>query len=172
MSRTLGIDRTFQGVGRVKLVTGTTNPVVRNKLSRMLTTLHEEGRLDLLRAIRDGKVAMLAVYDAFRRKALHEIPTGTTAVRIGDAFGAWFDSLRSPQDYSDESLRTMLTTKRRLEGFTKASVADAPAVLEQLRETLGREAPVSYNRTRAHITAFLAEDAKKLRDYLAKHTPA
>ncbi len=40
--RTLGIDRTFQGVGRLKLVTGTTSVAVRNKISRTLTALQSQ----------------------------------------------------------------------------------------------------------------------------------
>lgn len=55
----LGIDRIFPGVGRIKRRTGTTVPAIRSKINRMLEALYQNGRLDILAAIRDGQLAPL-----------------------------------------------------------------------------------------------------------------
>ena len=72
---TLVIDRAFRGVGRIKRATGTTRESVRRRISDMLTALHQDGRLDLLRAIRDGQITMLEVYDAHRRRKWRSCPS-------------------------------------------------------------------------------------------------
>jgi len=97
---TLIIDRTFRGVGRIKKATGTTNPVVRRKMSRMLTELYETGRLDLLRDIRDNRRTLLEVLDAHQRKALDAMATGATAETLADAMRRWIDKQQPDVDYS------------------------------------------------------------------------
>ena len=159
---TLHIDRTFRGVGRIKKATGTSNPIVRKKISRMLTALHEDGRLDILRAIRDGHVVLLEVWDAYQRKTLAKLPVAGTARKLSDAFEAWRDQLRVPDDYSADHVRTMETTLRHLKHARDgAMVADLPAVLEQLRDTLGKTAPRSFNLTRSHCMAFVRHTLKR-----------
>lgn len=159
---TLGIDRTFRGVGRIKKATGTSNKAVQRKMSKMLTALHDDGRLDILRAIRDGDVSMLEVYDAYQRKTLAALPVGGTARSLVEAFRDWRDGLRVPDDYSADHVRTMETTLRHLTGARpKAMLADLPAVLEQLRDTLGKRAPRSFNLTRSHCMAFVRATLKR-----------
>lgn len=159
---TLGIDRTFRGVGRIKKATGTANPAVRRKISKMLTALHDDGRLDILRAIRDGDVSMLEVYDAYQRKTLAALPVGGTARKLVDAFTKWRDELRSPDDYSAHHIRAMVSTITHLGSVREnAMVSDLPAVLESLRKTLGRRAPRSFNLTRSHAMAFVRKTLKR-----------
>ena len=50
---TIVIDRSFRGVGRICQASGTTNPVLVKKYQRMLDAFKDDGRVDLLRAIRD-----------------------------------------------------------------------------------------------------------------------
>lgn len=159
---TLGIDRTFRGVGRIKKATGSSNPAIRRKMSRMLTALYDDGRLDVLRAIRDGDVTLMEVLDAYTRKTLAALPMGATAKNLADAFAAWRDRLRVPDDYSDDHVRAMSSTITHLRAIKPhAMVADAPAVLEALRDTLGARAPRSYNLTRAHVLAFVRATMKR-----------
>jgi integrase len=155
---TLTIDRTFRGVGRIKKATGTTNPAVRAKLSRMLTTLHQDGRLDILRAIRDG-LPMLQVYDAFQRRTLDKLPVGSTAQLLDTAFGRWLDKAT---DYSDDHLRSLGASRKYLVGAIKgATVADLPRVLDKLRGTLGSTYPRSFNLARAAALAFVRSTLKR-----------
>lgn len=155
---TLRIDRTFRGVGRIKRQTGTTNPAVRAKISRMLTALHEDGRLDILRAIRDG-LPMLTVYDAYQRKTLEALPVGTTAQDLDTAFGAWMDGAT---DYSDDHLRSLGASRKVLAGAIKdARVADLPRVLEKLRGTVGAKYARTFNLARAAALAFIRSTLKR-----------
>lgn len=156
--QTLLIDRNFRGVGRIKRATGTTQPRMRRKLSDMLTALHESGRLDILRAIRDGQLAMLAVYDAFQRRALDTLPLAGTLVPLKDAMEKWIASadVSAKHAYSlGQSLKYFLGEK------ADARVADLPAILEALRETLGVKHPRSFNYCRTSASRFIRATLKK-----------
>lgn len=155
---TLTIDRQFRGVGRIKRATGTTNPAIARKMSRMLTTLADEQRLDILRAIRDKRIDLPTVYAAFQRKALHELPLGDTAKTLPDAMRAWI----ADAGYSAKHAGSLETSVRYLERANpKAAVADLPALLESLRTTLGRTHPRSYNLVRAAALAFVRATLKR-----------
>lgn len=159
---TLRIDRTFKSVGRIARASGTTTPAVRRNIDRMLTALNDEGRLDILRALRDGKLAFLQVYDAYRRKALHELPLAETMRPIAEAMTEWIESLLVPRDYSAKHVGSLETSRRYFErAEAKAMVSDLPRVLEQLRTTLGVEHPRSFNLARTAALAFVRATLKK-----------
>lgn len=156
--QTLLVDRNFKGVGRIKRASGTTQAKVRRKLSEMLTALHESGRLDVLRAIRDGQLAMLTVYDAYQRRALDALPLAGTLRPLGEAMQKWIDSADvSPKHaYSlGQSLKYFLGVQ------ADAKVNDLPAILEQLRDTLGVKHPRSFNYARVAASRFIRATLKK-----------
>jgi hypothetical protein len=159
---TLLLDRIFPGVGRVKKASGTTVVKTRNKMNRMLTTLYEDGRLDILRAIRDGQLTPMEVYSAFQRKALHELPLADSAKHLSESMSQWIQSLRVPLEVSAKH-KSSLETSRRYFVRTKpnARVTDIPAILETLRESLGREYPTSFNLARAAALAYVRSTLKK-----------
>lgn len=163
---TLVVDREFPGVGRIKKASGTTNPVVKRKISRMLTELKSEGRLDLLRDIRDGHYTLMEVYDAHRRNALHEIATGATAKPLAEAMRKWIEKQEPGTDYSadhitslEQSLKKLLDTD--LTGFEAPRISDLPAVLETLRDSLGKTQPRSFNLARSASSAFVRAKFKR-----------
>jgi len=163
---TLVIDREFAGVGRIKKASGTTNPVVKRKISKMLTELRSEGRLDILRDIRDGHTSLMEVYDAFRRNALHEIATGATAKPLDAAMGGWIKKLEPGTDYShdhitslEQSLKKLLDV--RLTGVAAPRVADLPELLETLRDSLGKAQPRSFNLARSAASAYIRAKFKR-----------
>ena len=159
---TLVIDRTFAGVGRIKRASGTTIPAVRRKMSRMLTDLHDNVRLDILRAIRDGALTIVQVHDAYQRKALDQLPTVDTVKALVPTMRAWVDGLRVPDDYSAKHITSMRTTLGYLEAAApKATLHDLPAVLDGLRDSLGRPHPRSFNLARAHCMAFVRATLKR-----------
>lgn len=160
---TLGIDRVFAGVGRIKRRTGTTVPVVKRKIDRMLTALYEDGRLDILRAIRDGELRPLEVLDAYLRRGLDKLPIGSTSRPLKAAFGDWHDALRVPLDVSDDHHRS-LGASRKVLASVPGTVADLPQILEALRETVGVTHPRTFNLARAAALAFV-------RDTLKRHHP-
>lgn len=156
--QTLIIDRSFRGVGRVKRATGTTIPKVRDAISRMLTSLHQAGRLDVLRAIRDGKLEMLQVYDAFRRNAVDTLPMANTLEPLGPAWAKWSES-GDGSDKAKESHGTSLTYL--LGAKADAQVSDIPAILEMLRDTLGKRHPRSFNMARSNAMSFVRSTLKR-----------
>jgi integrase len=159
---TLIIDRTFRGVGRIKKATGTTNPVVRRKMSRMLTELYETGRLDLLRDIRDNRRTLLEVLDAHQRKALDAMATGATAETLADAMRRWIDKQQPDVDYSEKHLESLGTSLGYLLALDEnAKVNDLPELLEQLRDTVGKSHPRSFNLARSHASAFVRATLKR-----------
>lgn len=132
----------------------------------MLTELFEDGRLDLLRAIRDGRLTMLEVYDARRRRKLDELVTGATARTIADAMGGWIAKLTPGIDYSEEHIVSLgqslkKLTNAELTGLPDARVADLPAVLEALRDSLGKTNPRGFNLARTAASAYVRATLKK-----------
>lgn len=159
---TLRIDRTFKGVGRIAKATGTMDPAMRRKLSRMLDVLYEDGRFDILRAIRDGELVLLEVYDAYQRRSLHELPVGDLMKNLADTMKAWIDGLLVPRDVSAKHAESLETSRRYFARHEpKAMLNDLPRVLEELRETLGRKHPRSFNLARTAALAFVRSTLKK-----------
>lgn len=156
----LGIDRIFPGVGRIKRRTGTTVPAIRSKINRMLEALYQNGRLDILAAIRDGQLAPLQVLDAYIRQGVDKLPVGATAQSLDAAFGAWHDGLRVPLDVSDDHHRS-LGASRKVLAAVPGSVADLPSILEKLRRTVGSTYPRTFNLARAAALAFVRSTLKR-----------
>lgn len=157
---TLRIDMTFAAVGRINRASGTTDKVVRNRLKRMLRELFEAGRLDIVRAIRDGDVTFLQVYDAYVRKALHELPVGDAMPLLSTALEKWIEDARP--DYSKKHI---INHESALARFTEhdedARVADLPRVLDELRENYGKKHPRSFNLMRATALSFVRSTLKR-----------
>lgn len=160
MPPTLQIDLRFTGVGRINRASGTTDPKVLRKIKRTLRDLQDDGRLDILRAIRDGHVSCLEVYDANRRKALHELPVGDTMPLLSAAMKAWIKGAK--REYSANHLVNLETARRYFDTIDpKARVADLPRILDKLRETLGAKHPRSFNLARGSATSFIRHTLKR-----------
>jgi len=163
---TLIIDREFKGVGRIKRASGTTIPAVRRKMTRVLDELFETGRLDILKEIKSGRVTLLEMLDAHRRNALHELATGAVARPLSTSMGAWIEKLEAGVDYSPEHIVSLgqslkKLTDATLTGFTEPRVADLPAILEALRDSLGKTSPRSFNLARHNASSFVRATLKK-----------
>lgn len=159
---TLMIDRRFRGVGRIKKASGTKVKAVLNRLNRMLDALYSDGRLDILRLIRDGKLTLLEVNDAYQRRTLDQLPTGATIAPLVKTMTAWVDGLIVPRDASADHVRTIKTTIRYLDSFSRnATLAELPVLLEALREHVGRDHPRSFNLARSHAMAFVRSTLKR-----------
>lgn len=150
--QTLLIDRNFKGVGRIHRATGTTNPRMRRKLSDMLTSLHESARLDVLRAIRDGQLTMLQVYDAYQRRDLDSLPLAGTMRPLHETMAKWIESADVSPHHA-----TMLGQALKYFDATMpgAKIGDLPAILETLRDSLGVKHPRSFNYCRVAASRFV-----------------
>lgn len=155
---TLIIDRTFKGVGRIKLRTGTTLPAVRRKLNRMLDVLANEGRVDLLRAVRDRQITLMQLHDAYQRKALDQLPTGATSQPLISAMRTWIESLGVSVKHGISLEMSCRYLERQR---ANAAIADLPMVLDELRRTLGRSHPRSFNIARSAASAFVRQTFKR-----------
>lgn len=171
---TLLIDRRFRGVGRVKRASGTTSKVVLRRLNRMMTALFDEGRLDLLRAVRDGELTPLALLDAYQRKSLDRLPTAQLAAPLAAAWLAWVLA----KDCSIEHKRSLVQSLRHIlnakvaspfgvtdlgaitKGLPRKSVADLPALLAAARKRLAKH-PTSFRLARSASQAFVRETLKR-----------
>jgi len=162
MVHTLIIDRKFRGVGRIKRATGTTNPAVYRKLSRMLTALADEGRIDILRAIRDDDLELMVVHEAYQRSALDQLPLGDTLQLLADSMETWIDKLRIPHDCSEKHQVSLEMSRKYFEReWPKATVAELPRLLDRLRDTLGSKHPRSFNLARSAALAFVRDTLKR-----------
>lgn len=160
--QTLRIDRSFKGIGRISRVTGTTNPVLRRKMSRMLTTLYGDARLDILRAIRDGDLTLMEVFSAYQGHTLDTLPTAKTVKPLAEAMTAWIDSLNVPTDISKKHKESLETSRRYLVAAKKdATIADLPDILDALRESLGKDHPRSFNLARLAASRFVRAKFKR-----------
>ena len=152
------VDRKFTGVGRIKRASGTSDPVVFRKINRDLTRLYEDGRLDILRSLRDKRLGFLEVRDAIQRRALDKLPTGRGAASLDEAWLAWTDSLVVPRDCSKKHKESLETSRRYLAAHApKALVADLPRAVAELRDDLGKKYPRSFNMLKSAAQAFLRE---------------
>jgi len=160
MSSETRIDLVFPGVGRINRRI-TANPKVIKRIKLMLYTLIEDGRLDVVRAIRDKHVGFLEVYDAYQRKALEQLPIGDTMPMLETALAAWIENTRS--EYSANHTANLLSMMRKFAEFRpKARVADIADVLEKLRESPYAMAHArQFNYYRAGSLAFVRSTLKK-----------
>lgn len=150
---TLSIDVRIRDVGRIHRASGTSDKTVRKDIKKMLRALRSEGRLDILRAIRDGQLTFLNVLDAHRRKALHELPVGDTMPVLATAMKDWIEDAEG--DYAEGTIGGFETSRRYFEKHDKdARVADLPRLLAELRKTLGAKHPRSFNIARAAALSF------------------
>lgn len=161
----LEIDRHFDGVGRLKKRIGSTSAALRRKYNRMLDNLKDEARTDLIRAIKLDQLTFAEVYEAWVRNRLDQLPVGETAVMLVTAMQNWLDSLivgdGAGADCSEKHHRSMLQTLTYLKReMPDARLADLPAVLERLRNSLGAKHPTSFNHARSHASKFVRATLK------------
>jgi hypothetical protein len=152
------IDRVFKRVGRIKRATGTNNPAVRRKLDAMLTHLADEGKLELLRAIRDGELTLLEVHDAYQRRALEQLPIAGTARPLAPAMRAWLPGFTCSVKHRSSIEYSIRYVERHA---PRALVADVAHVVDELRITIGRQHPRTWNLLRSHAQTFIRETLKR-----------
>lgn len=150
------IDRRTR-VGRIAVASGTNRVPTFKRLNEMLTALNETGRDDILRAIRDGDLLPLSVYDAFRSNELHRLPLGKELLPLKETMTLWNQSAEvSKQRKADNK-----SGIKRLSGKV-ALVANLPDALIAVRSDLAREQhPAQFNRIRATALAFVRDSLKR-----------
>jgi integrase len=90
----LMVDRFFRGVGRIHRSLETTVRREADRRERVLLTLYDHGRLDILKGIKTGRLSVTAVADAFKRNALDSLPTAGALVPLAPAIEEWLSKGR------------------------------------------------------------------------------
>jgi len=145
------LDWQRRGVGRICRSSGTTDRRTYRKLVAMLDTLADRGRFDLLEALRDGLVAPLQVWDAYRRERVDDLPTAETMIPARahlDRWAAGFTGRRAA------SYRT--GSNRILRHDPTARLHALPDLVAADRVASAAEHP-AFNRARAAILACLRD---------------
>lgn len=151
-------DRRFPGVGRIRTATGTKDPALMRKLDRMLTNLFEANppRLDVLRAIQEGRLRPLEVYEMQLAGDLSTIPGGNGLEVLRDVWTAWVEDTPHPKTKTARRLALPV-----LEGYCASTlplVAHLPKAVRQYRAACARaETPAAFNRVRATVLAFIRD---------------
>jgi integrase len=104
----------------------------------------------------------LEVHAAYQRRELDSLPTAETVKPLAEAMDVWIKGLRVPEDVSAKHKGSLETSRRYLERENaKAAIADLPALLETLRDSLGKPHPRSFNLCRAAALAFVRSTLKR-----------
>lgn len=161
--KTYKIDRQFQGVGRIHRASGTTDPRVFRQINRDLTMLHETGRLDLLRELRDKRRSFLEIRTAIQTRTLDQLGTGKTLQNLVTAMRAWRDGLMAPDDVSAKHHESLGTSIDRIEAHAKdATVHEAAEALETIKGApWAKQHRRSFNLLRDAMRAFVRDTLKK-----------
>lgn len=149
---TFVFDRSFRGVGPVRLASGTTDKRVFRLLNAMLDSLYDGGRLDLLNAIRARKLTPLQVYDAYRLGELERLPSVDMLIPLVGAL----ESFATNYQCSDKHRETLWTLHAKVKAIapSDAKVPALPDALKLLRVSLAGT-PTMFNRLRAVSLTFV-----------------
>lgn len=150
------IDRRTR-VGRIAVASGTTHAPTFRRLNEMISTLNETGRDDILRALREGELSPLGVYDAFRSHELHRLPLGKELLLLKESMTAWNEA-------SEVGPARRAANKSAIKRLAeKASVVgNLPDALLLVRKDLIKENhPAHFNRIRATVLAFIRDTLKR-----------
>jgi integrase len=121
------IDRRFKsGIGRIRRASGTTDKRVYEAIQGMLTMLHQTGRLQILREIRDGTIEVMDCYEHYLNNKLEHLPSTLTLQKIDPTVFDWIASRTDIADtttvgYTD-AVRRMVKT---VGNYTVQNVAKA-----------------------------------------------
>ena len=148
------IDRRFRGVGRIHRASGTSHKPTFRRIVQMLDSLYEVGRLDILKAVRDGKLAPLVVLNAWTSNALDSLPTAATMVPLLATYDSWTDT----HECSDKHRASLKESGKHLKRHAVEStpLAELPAILAAVRLTLRDEGKAqTFRLVRAASQAFV-----------------
>lgn len=166
----LRIDLRLRGVGRIARATGTSDPQQLELYRGMLRALAAAGRIDILRAIRDGVVSIAEAWDAYRPQIgrpadLNRLPTPETLRRLwatnvtGAEVGA-LETWVAAYDTGDDNRTALRKGFRgiRLGAKESVTVGDLPALLKACRARHVKAGTArAFNATRTAVQAFLRD---------------
>lgn len=142
------------GCEPIRRASGTTDKKVRRALVRMLHTLHEQGRDDLVNAIARGTLKPLQVYTQFRFNRLADLPHADELPRFREAWRAWLENMDCSDDHRTSTRFYFQRFEQRLP--ETATIGDIVPLLQTLRGEM-RQRARSFNLAKSNVQAFLRD---------------
>jgi integrase len=161
---TLPLKVQIPGCSPIRRASGTHDPVMRKKLIRMVHTLHEQGRDDLVNAIAAGRLKPLQVYSQYRFSRLDDLPHADELPLFRDTWRPWLAAM----DISDDHRTSIRVYFQRFEAAmprdaTAGQIVDALRVYRERH----RQHPRTANIAKSHVQSFLRDLlGKRHRAYL------
>jgi integrase len=151
------LDRVFPGVGRIAVASGATTKEEYKKRNALLTRLYDQGRLNLLQAIRAGTLTVTEVYAAARADELDSL-TGDRArlaANLWDAVAAWTPTSASAAATRRRYATSFTALKRSGVLGPTATVDDLQEVDWRALETTWAAGASDWNHLRRSVSHFL-----------------
>ena len=153
---TFRIDRRFRGVGRIALASGTHKRKRFEAFNAMLTELYEDGRLDILRGLRDRRISIQQVYQAKRTR---QLPYLTSELALFENLWCRVDDWLPRSASAENSCKRYAVSFRALKRTgvlsDDASVVDLRSVNWAVLRDSWSAGPADWNRLRAAVSRFL-----------------
>ena len=150
---TIPIDRSFKGVGRIRIVSGTTDETVYLKMMDTLDNIHDAGNVPTLEALRDGSVTMMEVYSNAIQKGVTSQMTVNLDTPLKETLTEWLKT-HEVKDSTRRSYKQHLDLIYKVCTVTDV-VRDLPKRLDTYRRSaIKRNIGTTFNRVRAVVMAF------------------
>ena len=98
------IDRVFRGVGRVRVTSGTRDRREFLRRDDILSALYDEGRLDVLCALRDRRVTVVEVVAAYRQQGATTLAAIALVQPLWGSIRSYLDGIPGPENRSRQDL--------------------------------------------------------------------
>jgi len=147
-------------VGRIKRASGTMEPPVLKKLKGMITALAGSTHAEYVRAIRDGQMTPLEVYDLYRVHGADKMPTMDAIKGLGAALDAWIKDAECGERHraAHKTMRRRIMEKAKPD----AAVKDLPSLLEGVRTRYKtHKKHAAFNRIRASALSFARDTLRR-----------
>jgi len=158
------IEKRIKGLGLLRRASGTRDLNKLKAYKAMIVTLIDQGRLDILRAIKDKRLSFAEAYEVYTKQA--HLPGPEDMAWFFPAFDEW--RKRMSRKFSQKHVMALYTTKNALGGAValrverRPRIGDLPTMLEALRDRaleIG-QGERAFNLTRHHVMAFLRDTLK------------
>ncbi len=118
------IDRRFRGVGRIAVASGATTKGAYQDRLACLTSLSNQGRLDVLQAVKGGRVTVTQVYSAHKRDAIDDLMASLNPQPEHAAFWPSVWEWLGPEDKRGATAQRYASTFKKLERIGMTVVKD------------------------------------------------
>ncbi len=143
----------LRGVGKIERASGFAAAAMVPRLKEMLRVLHEAGQDELLRAVKQGRVALRDVWAVYRRGHWRRLPTAEHAFPFATSWDAWLRRKTSAYAKQARWMRSGLEKVAAPE--TLAELPGAVRTYRAAMETAGKGA--MFNHVLAYVSQFLED---------------